>query len=97
MTRSPRARFQDSKEDTLRHLEIVSSPSFARALDAAVLQMVHTQPLLKDAHDAVARAHQIQGARDFIEVLKTLADKPEAVRRVNVGNLDGNVRSEPNQ
>lgn len=94
MTRSPRARFQDSKEDTLKHLDTVSSSSFARALDAAVLQMVHTQPLLKDAHDAIARAHQMQGVRDFIEVFKTLADKPEAPRRISVGNLDGNVRSE---
>lgn len=67
-------------------------PSFLHAIDMAMCQLIHGQPMVKDAHGSMAMAHRIEGANQFVEVLKTLADKSESAVRKPIGNLDGNVR-----
>jgi hypothetical protein len=53
--------------------------------------MIHTQPMVKDAHGSMAMAHRIEGANSFIEVLKSLSEKGEVVSRKSIGNLEGSV------
>jgi hypothetical protein len=93
MTRSPKARFQDDAAAVSQHAELMVNPKFLHAIDMAMCQLVHVQPMVKDAHGSMAMAHRIEGANFFIEVLKGLSDKGEVVTRKSVGNLDGNVRA----
>ena len=93
MTRSPKARFQDHAAAVSEHGELMVKPSFLHALDMAMCQFVHTQPMIHDAHGSMATSHRIEGAVAFVETLKTLADKGEVTQRKPVGNLDGNVRT----
>jgi hypothetical protein len=91
MTRSPKARFQDNPAAVSKHAELMADPGFLHAVDMAMCQMIHTQPMVKDAHGSMAMAHRIEGANSFIEVLKSLSEKGEVVSRKSIGNLEGSV------
>ncbi len=95
MVRSHKSRFHDKPNDVTRLAELAVSSDFLHAVDAAFCQFVFNQSAPKDAHESMIGSHKVQGAKEFIVVLLTLADKMEVPKRaVSIGNLPGNVRSD---
>jgi len=95
MIRSPKSRFHDKAGDVSRLAELVATPEFLHAVDAAMGQYLHTIDMAKDAQGAMAKAYKIEGANEFLKQFMTLADKVETPSRPkDYGNLPGNVRSD---
>lgn len=73
-----------------RHAELISNPAFQTTLDFVMLQLV--QNLRNgDLNTAMANAHRLEGARDFMNMLKDFHLKPELSQRTADANLKGNV------
>lgn len=73
---SPKARFQETKENINFWSELVTKATFLRGLDVAMLQMQAESPFSDDAATAAARFQRFKGAERFREILVTLPDIP---------------------
>jgi hypothetical protein len=83
MDLTPRLRFQENKEYTTFHKELVVSDRFRAAAEASLLQTILAQPETDDPVVSAANWHRLEGARAFLKTLlnvaessRTLPDKP---------------------
>jgi len=73
MIQSPKAQFQKTKFARV-HAELVLQEAFLAALNAALLEYVHSQVPQKDQYLDACAANRIAGARHFVDVLLNLAE-----------------------
>ena len=74
---SPRTRFQQSSTRISAHRQMVQSPEFEHAADAALLQYhVDLAGGLRDVNSAAAIGLKLTGAQEFLTVFKLLAEQP---------------------
>lgn len=77
---SPKARFVSSKANTDSHRELISRPDFNRSVETALAQMMwlHSSGGEPSAsipgNDAAGKFYRLQGAQEFLTILKTLAE-----------------------
>ena len=90
---SPQARFQSVPQNITQHRAMIERPSFDISADAAMIE--YSARLSKGnvtSNEAMASGFKIQGAHEFLMVLKTLAEAspPPAARRDtdNLPNID---------
>jgi len=93
MTLDPRTRFHLNKEDKGQHAQLVAAPWFQKAMDLAMLQFVNNLPSGTDPHVAIANAHQLEGARDFVKLFMNFSEVPTKSNPVSSANLPGNVKN----
>lgn len=92
MIRTSRERFLEDKAQAASHAELCVNASFIRAVDAAMLEYVREMPSANDAHSSMANSWKIQGAREVLTKLMTLADPaPPRVKRP-LDNLPDSIR-----
>lgn len=91
MTLDPRTRFHLNKEDKGQHAQLVASPWFQKAMDLAMLQFVDNLRRGEDPHAAIAAAHQLEGARDFVKLFMSFSETPTKSNPVSSANLPGNI------
>jgi hypothetical protein len=91
---SPKARFMAVKRAIESHRQMLETPAFERATDMATMEyerLVAEQ--VRDGNSAMAAGFKIQGALEFLQILKTLAEaQPMPARRGdpdNLPNLEG--------
>lgn len=86
---SPRARFQKENGAVTAHRALLENPYFDKGADAAMLEygsLVAQQA--KDGNSAMAAGFRLQGAIEFLQVLKTLAESaPTFAPRKDLDNL----------
>lgn len=91
---TPKARFQTSKDNCTKHRTLVDSAEFQRALDFAHLQyQIEVINQNRDFNSCAAGAMKLQGALEFIGVLRNLAEPPPPlpVRTAPPANLNHSV------
>lgn len=76
---SPKARFLAIKHVVDQHRELIQRPDFQLAVDSAMQQMMWNETggsatISVPGNDAASKFYKIQGARDFIRTLLTLAE-----------------------
>lgn len=77
---TPKARFQTSKDNCSKHRTMVDSPEFQRGLDFAHLQYeLEVTNQNRDFNACAASAMKLQGALEFMGVLRNLAEPPPPV------------------
>lgn len=86
---SPRARFQSVQGNITAHKALLENPYFDRGCDFAMLEY---QRLLaeqvKDPNTAMSAGAKLQGALEFLQTLKTLAEAaPVMLARKDLDNL----------
>lgn len=74
---APKQAFQKTSH-AKTHLDLVTTPGFHRAIEAALLEMQLNQI---GSADASENWHQLEGAKKFIRILMDLAEPPETRRR----------------
>lgn len=88
---SPKARFMLGSENISRHKSMVDSDHFTLAADAALLQV---QSLwvqqITEPNTAMAVGLKLQGAMEFLQTLKLLAETP---RLTNPPLVSDNLKS----
>lgn len=86
---SPKARFQSVAQNITAHRAMLERDSFDKATDAAMLQYsadLATQN--RDGNCAMAMGFKLQGAMEFLQTLKLLAEVGQApAKRVDTDNL----------
>jgi hypothetical protein len=92
MNLTPKKDFLEKKEFANAHRDLVVSTSFREALNAALLEYVMTLVVEDDTLEAAAAAHQIVGARDFINHLLNIAEQPKTPPTPTPTNLDHRVK-----
>jgi hypothetical protein len=79
---SPKARYAGYKPFADAHRNLIAMPELQRAIDFAVQEMVwRLSEHETDGNNAAARHYQLQGAHDFIGILKNLAEVPIITKR----------------
>ena len=80
---SPRQRFQNVGAYVRAHQEMADSPDFIRSADVAMSEYSQTLALKTEIANAAANAMKLQGAQEFLTVLKRLGEvqKPLPPRR----------------
>ena len=91
---TPKARFLESKDNIAAHHKLLDERATERGIDFALMQyareLADNPP--NDMTNCAAHWLRLQGAHDFVKVLKTLAEVPAPVKRVETPNLDHTVR-----
>lgn len=86
---SPRTRFQAINGAITAHKAMLENPFFERGTDFAMLEyqrLVAEQA--KDGNSAMAVGFKMEGALEFLQTLKTLAESaPVIIRRPDTDNL----------
>lgn len=74
---SPKTRFLQIKSCIDAHVNLVQRPDFTLALDTAEKELLWQKSTENGtANDAAANYYRLQGAHQFIRILKTLAEQP---------------------
>ena len=89
---SPRARFKAVKHCVDQHRELIARQDFQIALDYSLQQMLWEMtggagPVQVIGNDAAAGFYRLQGASEFIRILKTLAESPVIVPTPDPGEI----------
>lgn len=88
---TPKQRFLLDDTGAKEWAKITKSPLFIRAVDAAMAELVESQPLTEEnnASSMLGRTYHLQGARKFRNILEKLGDKqpePSATKpEINYG------------
>ncbi len=86
---SPKGRFQFTADNIRLHRAMLEHPSFDKSSDAALLE--YAASLSKqnsNGNEAMASGFKLQGAMEFLQFLKTLAETaPVIVARKDLDNL----------
>lgn len=74
---TPKQRFLLDDAQAKEWAKIAKSPLFIRAVDAAMAELVESQPLSEENNAAsmLGRTYHLQGARKFRNILERLGDK----------------------
>jgi hypothetical protein len=88
MLESPKKRFMHNKEDVQWHLDLVTSQRFLKAVDAALLSMMHGQSGDANEANASGRYNQLSGATEFVRIFCSLSIMPEPVTQITTRNLN---------
>ncbi len=91
---SPKERYLGSRKNAGGdHQHLVDSPVFIQGTDAAMLEYAHRLTLgsMPDVNSAMARHFSLLGAEQYLEVLKTLADQPLKIERLQTPNLNHSI------
>lgn len=76
---TPRARFQDSKDNVSKHRDLIASREFERAIDFALAEyqrIMAAGPVDSNPQLALAGHYKQMGAVEFVHVLRNLAEPP---------------------
>lgn len=92
MNTEPRTRFLQDKPRAGRHAELMASKEMQENLDFVFLQMVADTRTEPSMDHAAFNYYKIEGARDFIAMLKGFASTQAAPAPRKDFNLPGNVR-----
>lgn len=88
---SPRLRFQSGNGNIAAHHNLIELPAFDRGIDFAMLQYssdLSESGQNQDNMKAMANGYKLQGAKEFLSLLKTLAEVPQfPMARKDVDNL----------
>lgn len=89
---SPKARFQSSPDNVVKHRRLLELPELQRAFDFALLQYsAKATQEMKDQLSAIAAAAKVQAAHEFIAEFRMLGETaPPLSARVDTDNLGGN-------
>jgi len=74
MDLTPRLRFQENKDYTASHKELVASDRFRAASEAALVQTILSFPETNDINEAASNWHRIEGARAYLRTLLNIAE-----------------------
>lgn len=87
MPLQPKTRFLEQDPKVLEaYLSTLGSDQFMKAAEASLLQLVvNTKPVSSDIHCAAAAWNQVEGARRFLDMLLSIAEKPVPVSREKPG------------
>lgn len=89
---APKSRFQESGGNISEHRDLLQGKSFERAIDWALLQYQYELCREKgDLNSSAAKHLRMQGAQEFIDVLKYLAESPTREMASKITNLDHNA------
>ena len=88
MLESPKKRFMQSQEDVQWHLDLVNSPRFLKAVDAALLSMMNGQPGDGNEANAASRYNMLAGATEFVRLFCSLSLPPEPMTVIKTHNLN---------
>lgn len=85
---TPKARFQESSQNVSKHKDLITDPTFVRAIDFAKLQyQVDLAARTTDMNTAARAGTCIMAVEEFLGVLRNLAETPVPNRIVNNDNL----------
>lgn len=89
---APKARFQESGGNISQHRDLLQNVALDRAIDCALLQYQYELCREKgDLNSSAAKHLRMQGAQEFIDVLKYLAESPTREVANKITNLDHNA------
>lgn len=86
-TISPREQFQKSPAATA-FADIVSNPIFSLGIETALMQFVMNQAAPDRLETAAYRQHELQGAKQFVDILINLCTVPEPAAKTSNINLE---------
>ena len=86
---SPRVRFQAIPNAITQHKAMLENPAFDRACDHAMFEYNRLcAEQIRDGNSAMAAGFKTQGALEFLQTLKTLAEAaPVMMARKDLDNL----------
>lgn len=86
---SPRVRFQAIPNAITQHKALLEKPEFDRAADYALMEYNRlTAEQVRDGNSAMAMGFKLQGALEYLQTLKTLAEAaPVMMARKDLDNL----------
>lgn len=80
---SPKQRFLDYKPFVDAHRDLIPRPELQRGIDFALQEMVWEMTASDVDGNTAARNHyMLKGAREFVRVLKNLAERPMLPKRM---------------
>lgn len=86
--RPPKQRFRENAQWVGQHRQMVDSDPFTRAIDMALLQyQANITTTINDGNGAGAVGLKLQGAQEFINVLRNLSEEPTPLARRPDDNL----------
>lgn len=85
---TPRDRFQQSGTRISDHRAMVGSPIFEWAADAALLEYANMVSRATTSTEAMGAGLKVQGAIEFLKILKTLAEPAAQITPVKPLGLD---------
>jgi len=92
MNLTPKKDFQEKKQFSAAHRDLVVSTPFREALHAALVEQVLALPPTIDPDAAAAAYHSIMGARQFITHLLNVAEMPKTPPTPQPTNLNHGVK-----
>lgn len=87
MNLSSKLRFQENKTYTEKHCDYAASDLFRAAAEAALIQVVYDLPAPKDAAEAAAHWHRVEGAKDFVRYFMNVGVKSQGLPAALPQNL----------
>lgn len=89
---SPRTRFQAVNGHIQAHRSMIELPAFDRGADAALIEYAATlSKSVATGNEAMANGFKIQGAMEFLQFFKTIAEQPQPMPvRKDLDNLPHN-------
>jgi len=88
MNFTPKQRFQENKQYTEAHRELVVSDRFRAAAESALLHLVMDLSDCSDPATAAANWHRIEGARSYVRSIINLGEVGKALPEPPPQNLN---------
>jgi hypothetical protein len=91
---SPKARFQESSQNVKEHKDLLEKNAFSKSADFAMLQYQFEQAAsggVKDGNTAMMVGLKLQGAVEFLQTFKLLAETEKALPPRTTPALDHTV------
>jgi len=89
---NPRSRFVASEVNRAALEKLSNTDWFLEAVQAALASYIRNITSSEGDPDASAKFHAIRGAREFSEILLTMADRPKVGDGVKIGELNHNLK-----
>lgn len=83
-----KARFMESNVRISNHREMIGSEAFEKGSDAALLHYIDIIAKSNNPNEAMAIGLKIQGATEFLQTFKLLAETPKLPSPVITDNLN---------
>ena len=91
MTLTPKARFLANKDAARIFGDIAASEPFQRAAEVALAEMLMRKPAAKDAQESPALGYALEGAREYLSILMSIAEAAPKLPDRPVTNLKHTV------
>jgi len=89
---NPRSRFVASEGSRSAWEKLTNNEGFIEGVEAALASYIRNITLNEGDPDASAKFHAIRGAREFSEILLTMADRPKTSDSPKNGELNHNLK-----